>query len=210
MPTHTIASALIKFYFMKEPFGGAPWIFPAWQETTGVYHGLFDKTKLPKGWTPEMAAAVQSYFAQYQSKRGEDEKVKFACLNRKAEMETVPGRAFWKQWVTDGWTTWKIQRHICTILTDHDLHPLQIMVSNNDLDEYPQSTLYLPLALDKVGSYLFGHESLDTKGHLLLPLREPLMIILQRVWMNLKRQVTRSRNRLAKLEAEATAAFTGG
>lgn len=92
MPSHTIPSTLIKLYHTKG-FAGAPWIFPTWQDITGVYDGLFpiNETKLPKRWTPEVVASVRSYFDQYESKRNEDEKIKFACTNYKAKTNTIPG-----------------------------------------------------------------------------------------------------------------------
>jgi hypothetical protein len=81
------------------------------------------------------------------------------------------------------------------------------MVANNNLEEFPSSVTYLPLALDAVGCSLFGEEALDFNGRLILPLRDPLLIFLQRVWENLKKQTTRNKNRVYKLEAAAESAF---
>lgn len=83
------------------------------------------------------------------------------------------------------------------------------MVNNRDLDTFSASTSYLPNALDKVGAHLFGDESLDCQGQLALRLRKPLTIILQRIWINLKKQISHSKNRLLKLKAKAIAAFSG-
>jgi hypothetical protein len=76
MPSHTASSALIKLFSCD----GAPWQWPAWQERTGILHGLFpdDNSKLPKGWTRKDAVDIQSYFRAYHLLLNEDKKLAFA------------------------------------------------------------------------------------------------------------------------------------
>ena len=208
MSTHTVASALIKLYYAVP---GAPWIYSAWQDITGVRHGLFpaEDDKLPHGWTRQMTEDISSYFSQYSQKRTEDEKIKFAAARKKKGDDPVVGRALFCDWVTSRYSIWKVHSLVTQALNNAQLHPLQIMNSNNDISNFPCSTTYLPLALDQIAAVLFGPESLAASGHLLLPLREATLVLLQRTWENCRKQVTRSRNRLAPSEKNALEAFEG-
>ncbi|KAF4611118.1 hypothetical protein D9613_006452 [Agrocybe pediades] len=207
MPSHTVSSALIKMFYAQE---GAPWIFPVFQDITGVRHGLFpsDDALLPQPWTRATANDIQSYFQQYQNQRQEDDKIKFSATKRKAGTETVPGRPLWNDWVTSRYgKLWNIHTRISSLLSQHNLHPIQIMVANN-LEKLPSnSSTYLFAVIDPIARDLLGEEALDSNGRLLHALRDPLSVLLQRQWENLKKQATRSKNRLEKYEAAAEKAF---
>jgi hypothetical protein len=191
----------------------APWIFPTWKDITGVRHGLFpeDDDKLPPGWTRQKAEAVASYFDQYNKVKTEDEKIKFASVRkRKNFTDPIEGRTFFHEWVTSHYSSiWKIHNFITKALNDCQVHPLQIMMSNGDLSTCPSNATYLPYALDQAGLVLFGKEALDKNGHLLLPLRDSMLVILQRTWENSKKQIARDRNSLIRLQSKAVEAFEG-
>ena len=210
MPTHTVSSALIKLYYAVP---GAPWIYPAWQDITGVRHGLFpaEDDKLPPGWTRKMANAVDSYFDQYSKAKTEDDKIKFAAKKKKKnDTDPVEGRPLYNDWVVSHYSPiWKVHNAITSAFKDCQVHPLQIMASNDDFSTFPGSSSYLPYALDRVALLLLGKEALDKSSRLLLPLREPMLILLQRTWENSRKQTGRNKNALVKLEQKAVAAFEG-
>lgn len=60
---------------------------------TGIRHGLFpaEDDRLPYGWTWQMAGAIESYFDQYNQKKTEDEKIKFAAARKRAGEDEVAG-----------------------------------------------------------------------------------------------------------------------
>lgn len=209
MPTRTVTSALVKFHFSHP---NAPRCFPKWQEITGVLHGLFpsDDDQLPNGWTRDMATQIQSYFDQFRKKKTEDEKVKFAAYTRKIGKDIVPGRALFRTYVTERYSkAWNIHGIISGILSDNNVHPVQIMSAMGNFEKSPSSTLYLPTVLDAIGLALFGPESFDRTNHLQYELRDPTWILAQRTWTNLLKAHSRDSKRLDKLEAKVKAAFEG-
>jgi TATA-binding protein-associated factor len=208
MPTHTPASALIKLFYAQP---GAPWIFPQWQVITGVTHGLMPKDDglLPEGLTRKDIANVESYFSQYDARSTEEEKIKFASKVKKAGKDEIPGRGAWNAWVTKRYNSkWKINTHIVKILASSGLHPDQIMDENGE-ESIPNSTSYLPLALDAIGRDLFGPEALDSNGRLLARLREPTLVFAQRTWMLEARTVGSRKKKLEVLRDAAENILTG-
>jgi SNF2-related domain len=193
---------------------GPPWNFAGWQEITSVRHHLFpeDDNLLPHGWTRSTANEIQSYTFQYNSIPDDDGKIRFAAKYRKG-VDPIPGRLLWQQWITANWApVWHMNSRIAKVLTDHNLHPLQLMV-DNDLDSVPPSSDYVTHALEPVARELFGTEDedkyLDVNGLLRPALRDPLRIIIQRVFVQAARQVGSRRDRMNGLEVKARNALNG-
>ena len=200
MPTHTIASALVKLWTL-----GAPWDYPAWQTTSGTYHGLFpaDPAHLPKGWTAEDAANVKSYFEQYRLQPTEDDKIAFA---RQTKGSVLPGRKTWRDWVSALWRTSRVHEKIIAVLNANNCHPLNLAA---DTVTWPMGGTWIPLCLDAVALELFGEECLDHHGRLPEAPRAPTQALIQRTWTNLTKRLDRSKKRLSILEEEAVQAFKG-
>jgi hypothetical protein len=208
MPSHTIHSALTQMFIDAQ----APWGFPQWQSITGVKNSLFpeDDSLLPKGWTRVNANAIRSYFDQYSKKKKEDDKIKFA--SGRAGGDQLPGRDFWRKWVANGWKEWKLHSKVIEVLSSENLHPLTLALNSKtgSLDAWPPGAQYIPMAVDPVGSTLFGPEALDNFGRVTSELRQTTQALIQRTWTNLYNQVQRSKGRIVTLEKEATEAFNGG
>jgi TATA-binding protein-associated factor len=175
---------------------------------TGVRHGLFSKddTQLPPGWTRADSESVSSYFSQYSNIVGEDARIKFSSSRTGA---VVPGRDFWRSWVTSNWGKWKIHSRIAELLTARDIHPVSLYQKNTDLKNKQVSNSYLPLILDDIGLSLYGPEALDSRGLLPYALRGPTQQLAQRTWSTLTKQISRSKQKFASLEAAARVAFEG-
>lgn len=206
MPSYTLANGLIKLYHAVP---GAPWIYPTWQDVTGVRHGLFptDDDKLPHGWTREIAKEVEIYFSQY-SRKNERQRQAFAGKKlKKGEKDSVAGRTLFGNWVSSQYGTWKVHALVIKVLNERHLHLIQIMASNDCLSEFPLSGTYLPMAIDDLAEALFGLESLDASGLLLNRLRGGTLILLQRTWENCRKQTKRSKQRLENCEKKALEAF---
>jgi hypothetical protein len=152
MLTHPAASALIKAYFL----GGFPWNWLTWQNITGVKHGLFpiDDALLPKGWTRQDALNIRSFFDQYNLQPNEDQKIKFTSSSNKL----ILGRTKWCSWVSSNWETWDVHAQIVEGLRQHSIHPISFIVTSGDMDTWPNSSHYIPIALDTIGLSLFGPE----------------------------------------------------
>ncbi|KAH6908973.1 hypothetical protein BKA70DRAFT_1479770 [Coprinopsis sp. MPI-PUGE-AT-0042] len=201
MPSHTPPSCLIKLYHAVE---GAPWIYEEWQGLTGVRFGLFpeDDQHLPHGWTRKNADDVKKYFELYQKEKSEDDKIRFASYRRKkGHVDPLPGRVFWREWVTSNYTThWKIHTVVKDALTDANIHPVQLMVEYDDLETSPSSEHYLPGIIDTIAPILFGTASLDNGNRLLRELRTPTVALLGRTWALALRSMAGRRKAMAKLE----------
>ncbi|TEB22051.1 hypothetical protein FA13DRAFT_1641971 [Coprinellus micaceus] len=209
MPSHTVHGALVKLWFA---YPESPWCFPAWQDLTDVTNGLFpsDDSQLPKGWTRKSAEDIAAYFQQFQAKKTEDERIKFAGLQRRVGNDTIPGRALWRKWVTDNYSKrWDIHGRIARTLTDANIHPLQLMKATGDFDDFPGASSYLPLGLDPIARNLFGPESFDKANHLLRELREPTLMLAQRTWEQLRKGHTRDLERLRSLRKVMDEALAG-
>jgi hypothetical protein len=204
MPSHSIPSALIKLFHLD----GAPWNWPAWQELTGIKHGIFppDDSCLPKGLSRQDVVEIQSYFNQYQALPTEDQKIKFTS-QRKGSM--VSGRIKWRNWITAGWKSWKIHAMIEEALTSEGIHPVSIMITNDDLQAWPAGDMYIPIALDAVGLSLFGQPAMDPSGRLATRYRQATQHLVQRSWITIHKQSNRNKSRLVALEEAATKAFHG-
>ncbi|KAH6893874.1 P-loop containing nucleoside triphosphate hydrolase protein [Coprinopsis sp. MPI-PUGE-AT-0042] len=207
MPSHTAHSALTRLHFTPGN-EGAPWNFAAWQEMTGIKHGLFPKDDrlLPPTWTRRNSDDVQSYFLEYQSKKSEHDKLEFSAARRASGHDSTPGRAFFRDWVTAHWASiWKVNSRITKVLIDAGLHPMQILSDNDTLDVLPASSSYLPLSIDEIGRELYGTGPgiTDAGGRLVGSLREPTMIMAQRAWQNNMSGVGKKKKKLEDLNEQA-------
>lgn len=203
MPSHPIHSALIQMGLDEKD---VPWNLPQWKKLTGINHGLFpaDDDLLPEGWTRQDALQVQSYHDQYSKKTTHEARIALST----GRAVPIPGRDFWKKWVTWGWKEWCIHAKITEILTDNQLHPLSIMrASRSGSEEWPRGDDYIPLIVDSVAMVLFGADILDSLGRVSGDARKTLQALIQRTWTNLRAQVGRSRSRLSNLEKAAIDAF---
>jgi len=207
MPSHTAASALIKLF----SFDGAPWNWPAWQERTGIYHGLFpeDDSHLPKGWTRKNAVDVQSYFRAYQLLQTEEKKLAFSSNTKIAS--AYPGREFWNGFISKRWDSWNIHTAVIEELKELGIHPLDILISENNIDApWPSSEMYLPIILDSLALKLFGEEAFPNGTLILGPaMREAFRAIPQRSWNTIRTQVQNMKKSPTEIEAAALAAFKG-
>jgi len=208
MPTQTIHQALLEIFFAID---GAPWIYPRWQQLTDVHNGLFpdDPELSPKGLPLEQKPFVESYFSQYANLRKAEEKQKFASAIKNAS--SVPGRKFWRDFVTLVVRDSALHRVITQVLTDLSLHPAILVANrkNRSFESWPDSRGYLPLAVDGIGEALFGPEAFDSLGRLEWELREPVLAIAQRTWNNVKNTLSRGSKRTDKYKEDATNAFNG-
>lgn len=204
MPSHTIASAVIKLWTL-----GVPWDLANWQALTGVQNGLFpdNSALLPKGWTREDATDIKSYFDQYNRQPTEDDKISFT---RQSKGSILPGRKRWREWINALWRTSRIHEKITFVLHANNCHPVTLFVESSDgTVTWPMGGTWIPLCLDAVASELFGEDCLDQHGRLPEPLRAPTQALVQRTWTNLNKRLDRGKNRLALLELEAIEAFEG-
>jgi hypothetical protein len=171
MPSHTAAEALLQLYDLGE----YPWAWSTWQDITGIQQGLFpsDDNHLPKGWTREDALDIKSFFHKYTQISKTKAKIKFASSSN----NTVPGCKKWSQLVSKNWDKWGIHTLIIEGLRKHGIHPITLLnsstsISNNDgtlnLNAWPKSDLYVPMAIDTIGMLVFGPEAFN--GGDILPL----------------------------------------
>lgn len=208
MPTHTAVSALIKLYFAVK---GAPWMFTQWQEITGVRHGLNpdNDEHLPSDLSREEVESIMLYFLQYKEKASEEEKIKFASKAKKNGKDPIPGRGLWQSWVTKHYSThWKVNTRIAKILSSLGLHPEQLMTESGETTP-PNSSSYLPIALETIARELFGSDALDSHGRLLSKLREPTLVLAQRTWMLEVKSIGSRKKRVEKLKAKAEETLHG-
>jgi len=205
MPTPFIHFILTKLFFL-----GAPWNWPVWQAITGVEHGLFpsDDSQLPKPWDRQTANEISAYFDRFDAAATDDAKLQLA----NSRNNNIPGLLKWRSWVSSNYTkTWGIQSTIVRVLEERNVHPLRIMLAEDppQLNVWPDAETYTAVVIDAVGYALFGPEALNAHGLLRQNLRGPTKVLVQRTWLNLRASITRSRNRLEKLDAKATSAFKG-
>ena len=209
MPTHTPASALVKIFFAVN---GAPWIYPTWLDITGLEYSPFHTNQdnnLPSDLTRGQVDAIASYFAQYNSKGTEDEKIKFASRNKANSADKVPGRDFWRAWVTSHYSShWKIHTRIAKLMSTRNIHPEQLIDDSGDTSP-PNNSSYLPVILDDLGLQLFGIEALDRNGRLPSSLREPTLALAQRTWTLGVRGIVVRKARLEKLHQQAHEQLVG-
>ncbi|KJA14356.1 hypothetical protein HYPSUDRAFT_208778 [Hypholoma sublateritium FD-334 SS-4] len=174
---------------------------------THTINGLFpdDAALLPKGWTPQDAANIKSYFDQYRLQPTEDDKIAFA---RQTKGSALPGRKKWRDWISAVWRTSRIHERIISVLHTNNCHPLTLSAeSANGTTTWPMGGTWIPLCLDAVASDLFGEDCLDQHGRLPESLRAPTQALVQRTWMNLTKRLDRGKKRLSILEQGAIQAF---
>ena len=150
MPSHIAAEVLIQLH----AFGGLPWVYPVWQELTGMQHGLFphDDQDLPKGWTRNDARDIQSFFHQYNQIPPKETTAHQQFASGKNDI--IPGRKKWAQFVQNRWKSWGIEIHPLTIINSNGI-PIHIDgVFNNAA--WPHSDLYIPAAIDTIAMSIFG------------------------------------------------------
>jgi hypothetical protein len=205
MPSHTAASALVKLHSL----GGLPWVWPAWQELTGIRHELFpeDDRLLPKGWTRADANDIKSYFDQYNAIDTEDNKIKFAVATR--DGRSVPGRKKWSDFVSKSWHKWGIHELIIDGLKKQGVHPVMLLVQEKSMDHWPKSDTYIPMALDAIGMSIFGIEAFNGADVLGYNIRKCLTIFVQRSWSRIREQVQRDKGRLDEIEKSVMESFEG-
>ncbi|KAF9444080.1 hypothetical protein P691DRAFT_678274 [Macrolepiota fuliginosa MF-IS2] len=206
MPSHTVASALIKLFSLN----GAPWEWSTWQELTGIQHGLFptDDNHLPRGWTRKDADDVKSYFHAYGQLKTEDDKFRFATKTQGSA--EYPGRVTWNSFISRNWSRWGIHNLIVQELRDWDIHPMSILVREDDLSEnsWPSSDSLIPIILDTLGTKVFGEDAFHPGSLTLrMDVRRFLQIFAQRSWNTIRSQVAGLRSRQDDIEAAAVAAF---
>ncbi|KAF8054482.1 P-loop containing nucleoside triphosphate hydrolase protein [Lyophyllum atratum] len=179
-------------------------------EHTGVAYGLFpdDDKKLPRGWTRQNAVDVQSYFRAYSLLASEDKKVAFA-VNDKGGSK-YPGREFWNNWVNRRWDSWGVHTMIVGVLRDLEMHPLDIIVRDEDIDTWPSADHYIPAVIDPVALKLFGEEAFPKNSTAVKSdLRAAIRILVQRCWNTMRVQISTMKSRPIEIEAAAKAAFQG-
>ncbi|KAJ3563513.1 hypothetical protein NP233_g8897 [Leucocoprinus birnbaumii] len=206
MPSHTAASGLIKLYEIN----GAPWNWPAWQERTGITHGLFpeDDKQLPPGWTRQDAIDVKAYFDAYIQLKTEDQKIRFATKT-KGSGSNFPGRLVWNSFVSRYWNQWGIHNLIVEELREGDIHPMAIIGRELELKgRWPHADNYVSTVLDSLGMRLFGEEAFPPNCTVVpTMLRKALQVFAQRSWNTIRGQIKGMKKNRNEIEATAKAAF---
>lgn len=207
MPSHKSPSAFIKLFCLN----GAPWEWPAWQERTGIHHGLFPALDehLPPGWTRQNAVDVHSYFTAYNQLTSETDRIRFATRTQGGS--SYPGRAFWSSFVNGNYSRWGIHNLVVAELKEWDVHPMAIMIRENSTnDQWPNADFYVPKIIDSLALKLWGPEAFREGSEILsTDLRRCLQIFVQRAWTNLRGRMLALRGQQGKVEATAIAAFKG-
>lgn len=201
MPSPPTSYALITLWKVD----GAPWKWPAWQQLTGVRHGLFpeDDALLPRGLDCKDAVQIKSYFDRFLA---EPEEKRFKLHSEKSGV--VPGRDKWKKWVAAASRQWKLHPVIVDAFNENNVNPFQIY-RVSEITEWPDARSYITAALDTLGSSLFGEESLDEIGHLRHPLRQSTNTIAQSSWNRMRVQHARAQKKLNSAEHAAMVSFQG-
>ncbi|KAF8881145.1 P-loop containing nucleoside triphosphate hydrolase protein [Gymnopilus junonius] len=204
MPSHFVHGALVDMYLEGD---GAPWIFPQWQEITGIYAGIFTEPSpefpAPSNWTDQQRRQVKSYFDQYAKKPDATAKIKFSG----APASQVPGAELWRRFINNGWKSWKIHDRITRVLIETRFHPCILAKYSANPDAWPDSTDIIPQILDDVALELFGEDSLDGLGRLQDSLRPSTKALVQRTWISIHNKVTATKKKIAMHEKEAVDAF---
>lgn len=208
MPPHSIASAVMTMH----TYNCAPWAYERWQEITGVYHGLFPEEDelLPPGWTRKDADNVEYFLDLFQHKNSEVQRIKFVGARKNAN--AVPGRLFFRTWLSDVWKASQIHATIIDTLSANSLHPVTIALGSGQRSLkkwWPSPRTYSTLALELVGFELFGKEAADDLGFLEHDLRGPTQALITRTWTNVHAQVKRVMVKIDVLEAAAMEALDG-
>ncbi|KAF5347354.1 hypothetical protein D9756_010005 [Leucocoprinus leucothites] len=199
---HTVGCALMRLH----AFDGAPWQWPAWQERTGIYHGLFpaDDKLLPKGWTRQNAVDVHSYFQNYSAQPSEEKKQQYQSKT------PHPGKAVWHEFMKRNWPRWNIHDAVVEELKEWDVHPTAILIRehNGEVSQWPHADSYSAIILNTLGLKLFGEEAFLPKSETLpLSIRKNLSIFVQRSWDSIRKSVKQLKTNATKVEEEARSSF---
>ncbi|KAH0583325.1 hypothetical protein H2248_011193 [Termitomyces sp. 'cryptogamus'] len=206
MPSHKSASVLIRLYYATTP-PGEMWKWSAWQERTGLYHGLFphDDALLPGGWSRDDANSVKSFFETYNSLGSEDDKIHFA-IGTGGKL-AIPmrhlGRPIWTKFANKGMNLWSIHDAIVQEFERHDCHPIAILKRENALDTpvpiqkvWPISTHHVPTIIDSLARSLFGDDVfIPGTESLTTMMRATLIAFVQPTWDGIRRKVQTLKNR---------------
>ncbi|KAF9472810.1 hypothetical protein BDN70DRAFT_818120 [Pholiota conissans] len=204
MPSLTIPAALLQL-----TVEGVPWDYPAWQEATGVYHGLFsdDPGHLPKGWTKQDASDIRSFISRYCALDSEEKKATFLSEKRGT---VLPGRKKWQNWVNSIWRSSGLQDKIISVFNARNCHPLTLWLAapkSKDRRMWPAGGTWIPSCLNDIAIEIYGDECLNELDHLPEEYRPATQAIVQRTWTGLTRRLHRAYIRAAALEEEATKSF---
>lgn len=204
MPSHSSAAALIRLYNACDQ---APWSWPTWQGITGIHNGLFSEEDrhLPPGWTREDSSDIHSWFIHARASLGASDYAENA--QESADRPDLPGKQKWMRFVQRKWEAWNVHGTVVKILRENNIHPIQIIVNEGNLQTWPSADTFSPIAIDAVGLAIFGSEALGPKDIFSLPVRRCISDFIQRSWSRIRVQVMRDRGKLASLEEGARAAF---
>lgn len=152
---------------------------------------------------------VQSYFRQYQLLPTEEKKLAFSCNTKGTS--SYPGREFWNSFIAKRWDSWNIHTAVIQELKEFHIHPLDILISENDMESpWPSSEMYLPIIFDNLALKLFGEEAFPNKSSVLgVGFREAFRALPQRSWNTIRTQVNNMKKSPTEIEAAALAAFKG-
>ena len=201
MPTGYVHGALIDMYHVG---GGAPWIFPLFQERTGIVLAVGSSDiPSPKTWTDDERAQVDSFFRQYKAKPDAAAKRKFSTISGKE----VPGAELWRKFISEGWKTWKITDSITRVLTQKRFHPIILMQYSSRPDVWPEADTYIPQVMDDIAIELFGEEALDGLGRLKDSLHSSVKVLIQRTWISIYNKYSKAKATVKAYEEEATRAL---
>jgi hypothetical protein len=135
----------------------------------------------------------------------EEQKVKFALVSNKF----IPGRTKWNKWITSNWEVWDVHRLTVEALRAHGVHPISLIVTNSDINFWPNSNHYIPIALDAIGMAIFGPEAFGDSDLLPPEIRPILTYMAQRSWARIRDQVKSDTKKLVDFEAAALKSFDG-
>lgn len=210
MPSLSIAAAFLQLTDL-----GIPWELPAWQEASGVTHGLFpdNPAHRPKGWTTEDSANIKSLLSHYHALGSEEKKSAFLSDKRG---NVLPGCSKWQKWINSIWQSSRSQGKIITVFSARNCHPYtRALAAPNITDDgqekivWPSAAQWIPLCLDDIAAELFGDECLEESGFLPERYRSATQALAQRTWVSLIRHLEGALARLPALEKDAHDAFNG-
>jgi TATA-binding protein-associated factor len=207
MPSHYAHSALVEMFLECK---GAPWTYARWREITKCHGGLFPEDGAPAShnWTASQTEDVRTYFHRY-SKHIEARDLQARLSFSLTSGQKAPGAELWRQFVINGWKSWKIHDRITRVLIQKRLHPCILASYSKTPDVLPDSAYYIPRAVDAVGHELFGEEALDGLGNLSAELIPMAKAIIQRTWISICIKAGNAKKKMGALEQEAQRAFEG-
>jgi TATA-binding protein-associated factor len=151
---------------------------------------------------------VRTYFHRY-SKHIEARDLQARLSFSLTSGQKAPGAELWRQFVINGWKSWKIHDRITRVLIQKRLHPCILASYSKTPDVLPDSAYYIPRAVDAVGHELFGEEALDGLGNLSAELIPMMKAIIQRTWLSICTKAGNAKKKMGVLEQEVQQAFEG-